>query len=382
MSTRASNIDSSLANKNIVIFLDTFLIGGAEKQAIILADHLQNKLKCNVHVLAFGPGPGSKLIEELGVKWSVYAIDKHCGKLKKIKELIQLTYMLMRLKPDVIMPFTYWPNVYCSAVWKYTGAKTCIWNQRDGGLLITNHLLERMAFKNAPVFVSNSEEGQLFLSEHLNIDPEKINLIHNAVILPEPRNSINELKEKFGVTSEQFIATMIANLHSNKDHETLLRAWKLVCMKSHGNTPMLLLAGRFDQKYETLKKLTEELQITENVKFLGAVDNISGLLKVSQLGVFSSKLEGCPNGVLECMKAGLPVVATNILGVREALGDDYKFLSNINDSESFAEYILEFISNKELRSQVGAVNAKRIDDSFSTASMHAQYGRLITSFFK
>ena len=84
-----------------------------------------------------------------------------------------------------------------------------------------------------------------------------------------------------------------------------------------------MLAGRPEGRRELLEVLARDLGLGERVRFVGDVDDVAGLLGASDVGVLSSTpLEGCPNAVIESMAAGLPVVGTDIPGVREALGDE------------------------------------------------------------
>ena len=135
----------------------------------------------------------------------------------------------------------------------------------------------------------------------------------------------------------------------------------------------MFLAGRFDHKYEELKLQAQELNIESNVRFLDQVDDIAGLLSVTDLGVFSSRFEGCPNGVLECMNAELPMVATDIIGIREALGDDYPYLAAISDYQAFANHILTFIDNDDLRGKIAQMNLRRAEQEFSPQKMFSKY---------
>ena len=63
------------------------------------------------------------------------------------------------------------------------------------------------------------------------------------------------------------------------------------------------------------------LELGAHVHFLGPVDDVGALLAELDLGVLSPREEACPNGVLECMAAGLAVVGTDNDGIREVLGE-------------------------------------------------------------
>jgi glycosyltransferase involved in cell wall biosynthesis len=160
---------------------------------------------------------------------------------------------------------------------------------------------------------------------------------------------------------------MVANLHANKDHETLLRAWRIV-MSTLERKAVLVLAGRHDGAHESLVALTRELGIERGVRFAGQVSDIAGLLTAVDIGVFSSRSEGCPNGVLECMAAGLAVAATDIEGVREVIGPS-ELLARVGDAAALSRAILKIASDPALRTEIGAQNKKRIIENHDARVM-------------
>src|SRR6185503_14459628 len=157
-----------------------------------------------------------------------------------------------------------------------------------------------------------------------------------------------------------FVGCMLANIHQNKDHDTLLRAWRIVVdnLPPRWDQAVLLLAGWLHPEADNIRTLTRELNLGDSVRFLGAVDDVAGLLSASDLGVFSSRSEGCPNGLLECMAAGLAVVGTDIEGIRQVVGE--KFLAPPGDAERLAKIILELADDPDLCATIGAANQSRI----------------------
>ena len=69
---------------------------------------------------------------------------------------------------------------------------------------------------------------------------------------------------------------------------------------------------------------------------LGSVNDIGGLMQVSNAGILSSKMEGTPNVVLEYILMGLPFIGTRIPGIVEIVGDDYPMLFDVGDSDELA----------------------------------------------
>jgi glycosyltransferase involved in cell wall biosynthesis len=369
-----------LENKRILIFLRSLRMGGAERQAILLANHLKYSQKADVQVWAFfdGQGRGAEILEKHNIPVHIHQPDWEGGLFKKIRGLLRLIRDIRRFRPHFIMPFTDYPNKVCGAVWKFTGARCCIWNQRDEGREITGKPVERLALKLTPFYVSNSIEGKRFLTDTFSIPGKKVTIIHNAVRLEEAQKTPIQWRRELQIDEATFIAVMVAHLQPFKDHPTLLEAWHRVLDKTgKQQPPVLLLAGRFDETYPQLQFLASDLKLGNAVRFLREVKDIPGLLKAVDLSVYSSKFEGCPNGVLESMAAGLPVVATNITGIAEALGEDYPFLVPPNNSEVFADYILKFIAQRDLRRRTGDENYQRVSTLFKPERVFERYTALL-----
>ena len=248
----------------------------------------------------------------------------------------------------------------------------CVWNQRDEGLPGSLTGWEHSAVKETSKFIANSRGGAQFLIEQLNADPARVKVVQNGIESTQPKLDRREWRERLGIDDTVFVACMIANLHANKDHETLLRAWRLVltALEWEGRKALLVLAGRPYAAYESLVALTKELAIESRVCFTGQVDDVAGLLQVSDIGVFSSRSEGCPNGLLECMAAGLAVAATDIEGIREVVGQSgSELLAPVEDAEVLSRIILKLATDPALCASHGVENKKIISDNYSAERM-------------
>jgi glycosyltransferase involved in cell wall biosynthesis len=136
--------------------------------------------------------------------------------------------------------------------------------------------------------------------------------------------------------------------------------------------PRLLLAGRADAAAGRLERLAAELKIVGDMRFLGAVDDVGSLLGACDLGAFSSRREGCPNGVLECMAAGLAIAATDIPGIRDVVGEEGAvLLAPPGDPAALAAKILLAAGDDGLRSRLGGSMAQRAKSDFSVDGMVA-----------
>jgi glycosyltransferase involved in cell wall biosynthesis len=149
-------------------------------------------------------------------------------------------------------------------------------------------------------------------------------------------------------------------------------------LKEQGRSARLILAGHASTTFHDVQALTFEMGVQDSVLFPGPVRDIHQLLQSADLAAFSSVLEGCPNAVLEGMAAGLPVVATDIPGIREAVGKEgAQFLVPPRDEQKLAEVITLFAMDPLLRTAVGNENRKRIAEHFSIRRMQNEMAELI-----
>ena len=363
---------ANLHGSRIIMVLWSFHMGGAERQALILARHLR-QLGADVSMWAFdGPGPVCQICEKNGIPWRIVPFRWPSGRIERLKQLARVGRELRRECPDVILPYTLFPNVVCGLVWRGTGAKVCIWNQRDEGVGRVGRKAERCAVRLTPVFVANSHGGENFLVRDLGARQDRIRVIRNGIELGNPKLDRLAWRQRLGVGSSEFVACMVANLTKLKDHVTLLRAWRTIVDRSEESDvrPLLVLAGNLGDNHEQLLELTADLRLGQDVRFLGAVTDIPGLLSAVDLGILSSRREGCPNAVLEYMAAGLPVVGTDIPAIRECVGPEgVLFLAPQGDAETLTDRILVLATGPAKRAMLGAANRRRIQSEFGSADM-------------
>lgn len=357
-------------------------MGGAERQAFHLIHWLRSQ-DFNVSLLGWtGPGPLSKLAEDMGCRCFTFPYEPHISRFKKIVSLYGLTKLLRsQIKPDVILPFVSLHSKPLCTIWRQTGAKYCWWNQQDEGRKLFGSKGERRAILNASDITSNSIVGAEFLSETYNIPLEKIKVYNNGTPVPCLKTLADNAKletswrRNLNLAKDQKLAVMLANISDFKDHPTLLKAWKLVLdqfANSGSSTPVLALAGNLldTRKVESLKSLAFDLGLCNSLRFLGSVENTEQLLFESDLVVHSSIKEGCPNSVCEAMSVGKCVIATDISGCRQALGNaNPDVFASPGNSVDLGNKIFRALNDDNFLLRAGVENRERIIKEFSISSM-------------
>jgi glycosyltransferase involved in cell wall biosynthesis len=374
-----------IGKTKVIIVIPSLDMGGAEKQALQFACYLKQEHSGSFDVSLFGffnPGIISQSAEKSKIPWRLVPYPGSHFFPFRLVNLVRLLLVLRKNKPDIILPYTYVPNVICGLLWRWTGAKLCLWNQRDGGVHYDIQFLEKRAVKNSTDFVSNSHQGANYLTKEFGIRPEAIKIIPNGVELSPPQRTRSAWRTSLKLDERTPVVCMVANLTGLKDHQTLLRSWKIVVDSIRNETikPILLLAGKEYEMYHQLAEFVHSNNIQGNVRFLGQVDDISGLLASADVAVYSSKQEGCPNGLLECMAAGLPVIATDIPANREAMGGTRnECFFPVGDVDALVEKIRLFLSDKNIREQEGIMNRTRIHEKFSNTKTNEETMNFILS---
>jgi glycosyltransferase involved in cell wall biosynthesis len=113
---------------------------------------------------------------------------------------------------------------------------------------------------------------------------------------------------------------------------------------------------------------------------LGARDDVPDLLAAADLFVLPSHFEGLPLVVLEAMAAGLPVVATAIGGVIEAVGDDHPHLAARGDAAALAQTIKAALSDRHLTARAAEKARGRFAEMFGAERMGEQTARIYQDF--
>lgn len=182
-------------------------------------------------------------------------------------------------------------------------------------------------------------------------------VLHNSVKLPKDVSvSNNETKNIL------FMGALI----KRKGVSDLLEAVKMI--KERGYENFVLLIGGTGEEEKNLHDYVNENNLSENVKFLGWIENNikEEIYSNADIFILPSYNEGLPIAILEALSYGLPVISTNVGSIDEAVKNDINgFLLRPGDINEMADKIIALIDNPILLNKQ-SVNARTIaEDKFS-----------------
>ena len=170
----------------------------------------------------------------------------------------------------------------------------------------------------------------------------------------------------------------VGSVHPRKNQLMLLRAFVGVLRRFP--EAQLRMAGsvRDEEYYQRLNSFAQSRGIEDNVEFLGWRDDIPALLGSSDLMVLCSYREGVPHVIREAMFAEVPVVATSVGGVPEAVEEGKTgFLVAPDDVEALRARIEHLLARPEERKEMGRAGLTLAQKRFSKEAWLSKYRDLL-----
>ncbi|WP_299060625.1 glycosyltransferase [uncultured Polaribacter sp.] len=159
----------------------------------------------------------------------------------------------------------------------------------------------------------------------------------------------------------------LAAFREQKDHLNLLKAFKVIHIKYSEYT--LHLVGKINTgSYSTeIINFIKENKLTNVVFLYGVCTDIKNILNQSDIGVLSSKSEGLPVSLLEYGLAKLPVLVTDVGECKKVINCN-KAVVIAENSNIFAEYLMNLIKSENLRNKISSTLNKNVEKNFSKNS--------------
>jgi lipopolysaccharide/colanic/teichoic acid biosynthesis glycosyltransferase/glycosyltransferase involved in cell wall biosynthesis len=159
---------------------------------------------------------------------------------------------------------------------------------------------------------------------------------------------------------------MVARMKSPKRHDLLLQALAKV-RNTLGFELPVTLAGDGPLN-DVLRTQAKELNL-KNITWAGDVSHVSELLAQHEVFVLLSDHEGMPITVLEAMRAGLCVLASNLPGIREQIIPYQDGVLTANTPDAVAEKLLQLVRDPHLRKRLGRAAQQTFESAFAVEPM-------------
>lgn len=346
--------------------------------------------------------------------------------------------LLRRQRPLLIQTFLFHANLLGCVAAKWAGSPPCcvgirVAERRSRWYLRVERWIQRWVYR----YVCVSRGVAEFTRREVGISPEKIVVIPNGISpimdsessypsipLTEKTTSlsdfassnvqrphlqeVNTLSPSFDLRDSKVRQlTMIGRLTYQKGLDWLLDAFAELRRRypAWRTSLRLRLVGAGEEE-RSLRRQAEHLDLVEWVRFEGWTADVEKILAETNLLVLSSRWEGMPNVVLQAMRQAVPVLATQVEGVRELLDPRYPSdgtplwesdktplqgrknpwkpsadspqIVPFGDTDAWCTKCAKLLSDPALAKRLGVQNRERAEQLFSLDAMVQRYENLWT----
>lgn len=210
------------------------------------------------------------------------------------------------------------------------------------------------------IAVSQSVKNQL---AELGLSKKKVEVIYNGIDIQkfQPQKTIKPHSNKINIGT-------VCRLSPEKGVDFLIKAFAKAYQEN--KDLILMIVGEGSEK-EELIKLAKQLNIKDQVYFLGWQDNIPNFLNsIDIFALTPTRRESFGISAAEASACELPVIATNISGLKEVVKDrETGIVVKSENIESISQAILKLTNDPDLRSQMGKAGRQRVRENFTLEKM-------------
>ncbi len=282
---------------------------------------------------------------------------------KDIRALLELSRLIAKVQPDLVHAHTSKAGVLGRAAARLNGvpclftahtwcfAEGTAWKWKAIGIP-----LERLAARWSGAIINVSDANRQLALKNGIAPAGKLITIHNGI----PDTTRRAVPGRAGIPT----IVMIARFAPQKAQADLLRAVQGI------EEPFRVVFIGDGPTRSAHEELASQLGIRDRVDFLGVRRDIERLLSSAHIFALPSNWEGFPLTILEGMRAGLPVVASNVGGVAEAIVDGKTgFLVPAGSITEFRSRLRQLISDPTLRASLGSAGRARYEAEFTVRAM-------------
>lgn len=166
----------------------------------------------------------------------------------------------------------------------------------------------------------------------------------------------------------------IARIFKLKDIITMIKTCEVV-KRTIPNVKFIVYGDKkAEPKYtQECEDLIAERNLTENFVLAGHHSKPNEAFLEGDISILTSISEGFPYTIIESMSCEIPVVATDVGGVSEAITNETGFVCKAKDFEALGRKVVYLLQNEELRKQMGKNARKRVLENFTTKSFITAY---------
>ncbi|MBT3996632.1 MAG: glycosyltransferase family 4 protein [Chloroflexi bacterium] len=350
-------------------------------------------------------GAWNDRIEEGGAEFVEWKLSRSGrNPLSEFGSVMGLTRILRRIKPDVVQNFHTKPNIYAPIAAKLAGVPITVstvtglgytFVERPGlgskiakrlnlGMYsFANRLTNQVAFQNPDDMELLRDRGGLsdskgvFITGGSGVDVSEYN--------PGSRESDEslELRKSLGIAGDAFMVLFVGRLQLDKGLEEFVEAARV--LKKKRSDVVFVMVGAPDpgNKRSVSEETLAGWKSEGDVVFTGRREDVPKLMAAANtVAAPTFYREGLPRTLLEASATGLPLIGTDMPGVREAITDGANgILIPTKDSAALVKAVEELADDPEKAQRYGDASLERANNEFDHHRVVGEYMKMYDEFW-
>lgn len=349
----------------IFFFTKSLSAGGAETQSSIIASGMKRK-GYDVEFIVYSKRNADS--RNLG-RLHDSGVRVHELLWKRPVDLWRMYRLFNDNRDGALFSFTSFPNFIGGVIAKLAGMKRIYAGVRSEDLPRVHMAMERFldCFIVAKTIFNSHRGRQKFIEK--GFDSAKCETIPNAI----ERIGLSRMRQD----SNNVHIITVGRFIESKDYYTWCKVVASVRQTYNNIEGVIIGYGPLDQQ---IRGWIEEMSLSDVVEIKkGNADiDIASELVNADIYLTTTRREGCCNSILEAMRAGLPIVATdagdNSVMVRSGING---FVEKIADVENIAKHVGYLVFDKETRRAYGAASANIVKNEYAPEVVFSKYAKLL-----
>lgn len=238
---------------------------------------------------------------------------------------------------------------------------------RGGVVYKTLRLLERMTFRTASAVISTNESYKKIAVERGGLPPERVWIVRSA---PDLRRFVPTEPDDRLKKGKKYLISYLGTMGEQDGLDYLLRSVRIITGELKRTDVHFRLMGG-GENLPVLRKLSEEMGLSEYVEFTGRVSNeeVCRTLSTADVCVAPDPVEpfndkSTMNKILEYMAMSRPIVSFRLRESEYSAGEAAVYAAD-NDERDFAEKVVALLDDPERRAQMGRKGYQRLTEELS-----------------
>lgn len=323
-------------------------------------------------------GPQAQLLEDAGIP--VVTLKKHDTNISKYTTFLELRKIVRSHNIDVVHTHNTGPLLEAIAA--------LLTSLSFPKIIHTDHtrgrwpdkkkymVFERVASNFVYSMIAVSDEAKEKLVQYEHIPENRIDIIDNGIPVDDfyKANISDEVKIQLKIEQFKHVIGLCVVHRKQKGIVHLLNALPAI-LEAHPNV-VCVIGGGGPEK-EALEDLTAQLDLQNNVRFIGPRDDVGRILSIFDVYILPSEWEGLPLSLLEAMAARRCIVATSVGGVPKSLENGKcGVLIPPADPDALANAVTALLNSPEKRTTLAAEAYRCVNQKYSANVMAHAYGKL------